>query len=546
MNRRFVRSASLRIVLACSAVVLVLLSTNLSAFFIIFGQMIHQDITYEGLNPLGPVPILQVTSPKFELTLDSGTKVTFSNTSIDEITLHNVSTDELQGGVHKRLHFDSEDLAGGSDRLKRLRQNLVLNLVNEVFFEFTNPESVTERQVRVANSRAILGRALHTLQDFYAHTNWVERHNFSLTEINTRLGNAIEPSPAEGSSCNSSQPELAPLTSGFFENDPPGYCGAPANKCAHGGALCGIHKDFLSRSGFNSAQALAIKATNIYTRETLQAVLAAYTRLVPTLGEAGAKQAVKLAVCEFMGVPDAFSTCLTSHTLTVQKLNTAGGGQILAGLVQSTSNNVTPAINCGLACQGTAVTGATVTLTASDAGDWRFVRWALSGACPGSTNPQCNVVVDGNKLAKAEFTDEPLPEPTVFQGQIVLTGPAGITGTGCTGTMTRTGTATVNLANSPSLTIDGSESINLSCYSSTGPAHVTVPLVVVGNSITGQFVGPFTCPAPCVSGQSTYVVNLQRSGTGSNQVLQGTIDYTNENQTPFLATTTGAVTLNAQ
>ena len=384
---------------------MLLLPSTLPAFAIKWGQFVHQNITFNGLNSTGPVPILGITAPKFELTLDNGVNTTFSITSIDEITDHNVSTDDLQGGVHTRLHFDSEDLAGGSDRLIRLRENLVLNLVDPVFFEFTSPESAIERQVRVTNSRAILGRALHTLQDFYAHTNWVERHTLTPTEINSHLGNAIVPSPPEGTECNSSALQATPLTSGWFLNDlGDAYCGAPENKCAHGSEFCGIHKDFITRPGFATAQAMAIKATNTYTRETLQAVLAAYTRLVPELGTVGAKQAVRLAVCEFMGVADPLATCITSHTITVQKLNKNTGQPTLEGLVQSSGGNITPALDCGLLCEGTSIAGTSVTLTAKDHAGWKFARWASGGACAGSTSPDCSFTITGNQLAKPEFT----------------------------------------------------------------------------------------------------------------------------------------------
>jgi hypothetical protein len=414
LNRPAARPTWHRVLLGGSIAIILLLPSSLPAFFIIWAHPVHQDITLQGLNPLGPVPVLQIFSPKFELTLDTGNKVTFSNGSIVEITEHNVATDELQGPLVTRLHFDSEDLKGGSDRLIRLRQQIIYNLAHTAFFDFTNPQAVTERAVRVSNSRALLGRALHTLQDFYAHTNWVERHPV-MPEIDSRLGNDIVRSPPPNTECDSSDPGQAQLTSGWFLNDlGDGYCGAPENKCAHGGLNCGIHKDFGDRNGFASAMELAIKATNVYTKETLQAVLASYSQLVPALGEAGAKQAVNLAVCEFMDVPDAFSTCLTSHTLSVQKINQVGGGVTSEGLVQSAGGNITPAIDCGLLCEGVALAGTEVTLIASDTGNWKFVRWAPGGACSSSTNPACTVSMSSNITAIAEFSDT--SPPNLFAG----------------------------------------------------------------------------------------------------------------------------------
>jgi len=407
LNRVIANRPWQRTLLICVSAAILQAPANLMAFAIKFEFLVHQIITKNGLNPLQPAPELGVPSPKFELTLDTGAKVSFSIASIEEIIEHNVATDDLQGPLVTRLHFDSEDLAGGSDRLIRLRQQIVFNLADAVYLDFSSPDATTERQVRVTNSRALLGRALHTLQDFYAHTNWVERHNFSLTEIDARLGNAIVPSPSPGAGCDSSEPEVAPLTSGWFLDDPElAYCGAPESKCAHGSVGCGIHKDLDTRTGFAAAEALAIKATNTYTRETLQAVLAGYTRLVPELGTAAAKQAVRLAICEFMGVPNSTSTCLTSHTITVQKLNQADGSPVTGGLVESSGNTVTPAINCGLLCEGTAIAGTTVVLTAKDSVIGKFVRWAEGGVCAASTNRECSFTVDGNKTAKAEFFND--------------------------------------------------------------------------------------------------------------------------------------------
>jgi hypothetical protein len=108
----------------------------------------------------------------------------------------------------------------------------------------------------------------------------------------------------------------------------------------------------------------------------------------------------KTAIAEFAG----------PVTLTVQKINQAGGGTTSQGLVQSTSGAITPGINCGQLCQGSAVAGTEVQLTASDTPPWIFVRWDESGACAGSNSRTCAVTLNSNQTARAVF-EETVPIP---------------------------------------------------------------------------------------------------------------------------------------
>jgi hypothetical protein len=66
-------------------------------------------------------------------------------------------------------HFDGENFDGGQVLLVQAKTNVIEALRND------NGEA----------ARNFLGAALHTLQDFYSHTNWVELGNF---DINFDLG----------------------------------------------------------------------------------------------------------------------------------------------------------------------------------------------------------------------------------------------------------------------------------------------------------------------------------------------------------------------
>ena len=77
-------------------------------------------------------------------------------------TIHeyNSKVDKKNGGELRKAHahFDSEQFRDGQDRLVRFRKAVSLE--------------VRERNYHTARNYA--GRMLHTLQDFYSHTNWVE------------------------------------------------------------------------------------------------------------------------------------------------------------------------------------------------------------------------------------------------------------------------------------------------------------------------------------------------------------------------------------
>jgi hypothetical protein len=66
-------------------------------------------------------------------------------------------------------HFDAEAFQDGSDRIYQRRELIITSLQNKNFIV----------------ARKLLGFALHSLQDFYAHSNWVE---IGLGRLESRLG----------------------------------------------------------------------------------------------------------------------------------------------------------------------------------------------------------------------------------------------------------------------------------------------------------------------------------------------------------------------
>ncbi|MEX2264237.1 MAG: HET-C-related protein [Bryobacteraceae bacterium] len=241
-------------------------------------------------------------------------KVTWSDTAIHEIQDANLCMDL---GVQKRVpkndefnepctpspiycgecqetrperHFDGENIRKGSAWVRELRDAFITN-VNEGHF---------------TQARKVLGFALHALQDFYAHSNWVELGNrkvlfselLALDSYEARPGAARYPiimdplmiegktipvcdkayvgkvatytlnqyararTPEEEALSRGSRPFYL-LTTGYFA--PTAIDLTPEDKCAHGCCQVikfntnkGIGKDNPSHDGFRDASSLAL------------------------------------------------------------------------------------------------------------------------------------------------------------------------------------------------------------------------------------------------------------------------------------------------
>jgi hypothetical protein len=171
-------------------------------------------------------------------------------------------------------HFDAEQFSQGQTRLVSLRSQIVQDLIAN----------------DGASARTHLGQALHTLQDFYAHSNWVEDGN---TAINPSLG---VPGASVGTVTAASVATCQPCTVAIIDGEPSidcllnllvsslttGYYGgepgatkpvlASGMKCNHGGPFDslgyeGINKDSDSSTfsphytSHQSAATLAAAAT---------------------------------------------------------------------------------------------------------------------------------------------------------------------------------------------------------------------------------------------------------------------------------------------
>lgn len=188
-------------------------------------------------------------------------------------------------------HFDNEKLLGGGARLKALRMQIELMV----------------QQKRYVEARKLLGAATHTLQDFYAHTNWVElgkKDIFGEIEEIQRLYVQNPPeaagdlrlaaenedvceftpaySPTLGNIKNANPSKLLPkastggyvLTSGYFLNDAVQPLPHNVSKCIHGAAgRDGINKDTdsVAHGEYHlKARQLAFSHTRAFVNSILQ------------------------------------------------------------------------------------------------------------------------------------------------------------------------------------------------------------------------------------------------------------------------------------
>ena len=88
-------------------------------------------------------------------------KIKYIN-AINEIQSANVEMDSSPFNSTAHVHFDGEQFLQGSKQLIKLRQELITSLLSGE---------------KLQHARNLAGNALHTLQDFYSRSNWIELGN---------------------------------------------------------------------------------------------------------------------------------------------------------------------------------------------------------------------------------------------------------------------------------------------------------------------------------------------------------------------------------
>lgn len=219
--------------------------------------------------------------------------------AIEQIAEANAAVDEDQFLSAK--HFDGENFPGGQSFVLSNRQRLIAAI----------------QQDSAGTARFHLGQALHTIQDFYSHSNWIELGNGApqgqVGVPGSAIGGTAPPTVGTCVNCTSTFPGLCPncssnLTTGLLTS---GYYGGEdrakpnASKCSHGGIFDGsasglfgegINKDvracdFSPHNGLHGAAVgVAREATKKFIRELRPDMSEAQFKLLlgvgPTLGMA--------------------------------------------------------------------------------------------------------------------------------------------------------------------------------------------------------------------------------------------------------------------
>lgn len=234
----WIRRAS--VVLTLVMLVLIVYSPPAHAF----QPNIHGEITVEAINSTQPIV--------------DGQKLQFSQEATQQIVNANKTTDDPAYQTQPALHFDSEEFPLASKRLIDLRERVITKITTTALG---------------ASARADLGGALHTLQDFYAHSNWVE---LGRQAINQDLGRQTFSKPGDNVATCPNDPGvlsgegLKQLTSGYFTL-PLGVCDVKPGKCRHGLSFfncpSGLNKDDQSRLGFDKARPLAVESSKDFLNQ---------------------------------------------------------------------------------------------------------------------------------------------------------------------------------------------------------------------------------------------------------------------------------------
>ena len=196
-----------------SSAALVLLGATTAQTFEIFipfpkKEPIHETITADALSQIAT-------------TTSTAQIINFSPLAVYQIVIGNIATD-LFSPNDKPKHFDDDMLQSGSSRLIAGLQTVIQKLADSGDGE---------------DARSELGSLLHTLQDFYAHSNFVDITPFPSTGIESRLGRFPISGVPDAESCPLSQSvldlDLKELTTGYFslpQTLPNGLCGRNSSR----------------------------------------------------------------------------------------------------------------------------------------------------------------------------------------------------------------------------------------------------------------------------------------------------------------------------
>lgn len=186
-------------------------------------------------------------------------------------------------------HFDDDLLSRGAHRVIDLQRQIVTDLLQ------ANIADAATLSRQADDARLLLGEALHTVQDFYAHSNWVELHdggppNGAIADFDTLPPggqNRAGACASQGTTLVTSE-LLTAFHEAQDERAASNFCvhGRPASVAPEFESLAGFAKDDDTSPGHAGARAAAVIASATF----VQTILA-------RLESAGAHR----AICAFLG-----------------------------------------------------------------------------------------------------------------------------------------------------------------------------------------------------------------------------------------------------
>ncbi len=151
-----------------------------------FGLLTHASISYEALDASSLLLPADFNPTYLEFDPTARFEVSVANAKVDATTLFGTVP-----GTEKQ-HFDDSLMHDGADHLIDVRKN-IMNLLaraeNIMNGSMPSLQRSADFQLAVLGARKLLGSAHHSIQDFYAHSNWVESHPKRVTAPMTWIGN---------------------------------------------------------------------------------------------------------------------------------------------------------------------------------------------------------------------------------------------------------------------------------------------------------------------------------------------------------------------
>jgi hypothetical protein len=154
-----------------------------------FEQPTHEKITKDSLSQARLTAFSAQSPTTWEFQSSARTTIAGANSKVDDRSLGGT----VPGTAH--YHFDDSLLNKGAQRLIELRGNIMTKLkaaedIMSGLGSSSNREADFKKTIKEAHE--YLGKAHHGIQDFYAHSNWIEAKGRTIAEL-VWLGNTTNP-----------------------------------------------------------------------------------------------------------------------------------------------------------------------------------------------------------------------------------------------------------------------------------------------------------------------------------------------------------------